>query len=234
VFSGLDLMLWPSEWLKEGAEQLYGLHDDQSVVVPWGANVPDPGPAAQAPALSTDAPVEILFIGRDWFAKGGPLVFDTVKALQDRGVSVRLNVIGCQPPDFHLNEAVNVIGSLDKAVPADLAQFQDSLRRAHFVVMPSFESYGFAFCEASAYGLPSLCLRVGGVPVRDGINGHALPVGSGTGDFADVVCRYLSDPDSYQALRNSTRQEFQDRLNWDSWGQKTSELLHERADRLHR
>ncbi len=232
TFRNIDLMLWPSDWLKTAADRLYDLSDQNSVVVPWGANVADPGIGPQQPKLSPNEPVRLLFVGRDWFAKGGPLVFETLKALKDRGVPVELTVIGCHPPEFHRDPAMIIHGPLHKDQPEDLAKFQSAMRNAHFVMQPSFESYGFAFCEASAFGLPSVCLRVGGVPVRDGINGHALPLGSTADDFADIVQDYIADPARYEALRKSARNEYEERLNWDAWGQKAAALLRDRVNAL--
>ena len=225
VFRAADLLLWPSEWLKQAADARYGLDAARSRLVPWGANIDDPGPPAPR-ALSREAPVRLLLIGRDWFAKGGPIVFDTMQALRAQGVDARLTVIGCVPPAFHVNDYVTVHPQLDKAVPSELADFQNELARAHFLVQPSFESFGFAFCEASAHGLPSLCLRVGGVPIREGVNGHALPPGSGPGDFAACIERYLGTPGRYAALTRMARQEYETTLNWDAWGQRTAGLLH--------
>lgn len=234
VYRNMDLLLWPSDWLKHAADAQYGLDPAKSIAVPWGANVADPGRVDPMPQVGRDAPLHLLLIGRDWWAKGGPLVFETLNALRDRGVDARLTVIGTEPPDFHRNEAVQVLGLLDKTKPADLEKFQSALRQAHFVMQPSFESYGFAFCEASAYGIPSLCLRVGGVPVWDGINGHALPMGSSADDFADRVMGYLETPGDYTALRRSARQVYEDKLNWDAWGRTVAGLMQDGVARLER
>lgn len=229
VFRGMDLLLWPTEWLKSGADELYDLTDTQSHVVPWGANVPDPTPSDVPPALSPGAPVRFVLIGRDWFAKGGPLVFDTIMHLRDRGIAAELDVIGVEPPEFHRADFLRVHGMLDKSDPEDFARFESVLRRAHFLFQPSFESFGFAFCEASAYGLPSLCLRVGGVPVREGVNGFALPKGAGPAEFAARVMDVLAAPEIYRQLRQSARREYEDRLNWDAWGKQVDALLKDRG-----
>lgn len=42
IYRGLDVALWPSDWLKREADALYGLRADQSLVVPWGANIDTP------------------------------------------------------------------------------------------------------------------------------------------------------------------------------------------------
>lgn len=225
VFRKVDLLAWPTDWLKSGADALFGLDPERSVVVPWGANVPDVRPSDVPPALSPGAPVRFVLVGRDWFAKGGPLVFETVTRLRERGIDAQLAVMGVHPPAAFDADFVTSHGMLEKSDPAQLAQFEAVMRRAHFLFQPSFESYGFAFCEASAYGLPSLCLRIGGVPVRDGINGHALPLGAGAAEFAQKVECYLDAPRSYEALRKSARREYEDRLNWDAWGRRIDTLL---------
>ncbi|MCT4556947.1 MAG: glycosyltransferase family 4 protein [Pelagimonas sp.] len=219
-----DLLLWPSQWLRDEAQALYGLDAARAHVLPWGANIPFV-PSPRPKSLLPGAPLRLLVIGRDWWAKGGPMAYETLCALREAGVDARLTVIGCVPPDMHVNNYVTVHPSLDKSVPAQLQSFERALEQAHFLFQPSYESYGFAFCEASAYGLPALCLRVGGVPVRDGVNGHALPLGATTVDFVALIRRYLARPMDYAQLSRDCRTEYETRLNWDSWGKSTAELL---------
>lgn len=219
-----DLLLWPSDWLSEAVTARYGTDSHRAHVLPWGANIAPPPPPAPR-ALTPDKPLRLLVIGRDWWAKGGPVAFDCMTALRDSGIDARLTVIGCTPPDFHRSEHVTVHPQLNKAVPEELRTFEAAIAEAHFLVQPSYESYGFAFCEASAMGLPALCLRVGGVPVRDGVNGHALPIGATPADFAALIRRYLQDAPAYAALCASARREYEDRLNWDAWGKGTAALL---------
>ncbi|WP_323781238.1 glycosyltransferase family 4 protein [Thalassovita sp.] len=225
VFQSTDLLLWPSNWIKNDAEKWFELTPGHSQVVPWGANFPDPGILSDAPQLVAGNPVRILLVGRDWFAKGGPITAETVQLLRDQGVDARLTVVGCTPPETGLGDALRVYPSLDKSKPDEMKLFQDLYRRAHFMMMPSFESYGFAFCEASAYGLPSLCADVGGVPVYDGINGFALPTDTGPGAYAEIVQEFLAAPERYDALRQSTRREYEERLNWDAWADRTAALI---------
>jgi len=224
VFRGLDLALLPSDWLTDAVNARYGLAPARARTLPWGANVADPG-SAPAPAIGAGHPVEILLVGRDWDAKGGRITAETVALLRAQGVDARLTVIGCTPPDEISREALTVHPHLDKSDRAQMAVFQAAFRQAHFLLMPSYESYGFAFCEASAYGLPSLCLDAGGVPVWNGENGHALPVGSKASDFAALVQRYIDDPAAHAALCLSARQVYEDKLNWKAWGQGATRAM---------
>lgn len=225
ILMGCDLCLWPTDWMKAGAEEVYHLAQDKGLVIPWGANVDDPGPSDPALCLTADRSLRLLVIGRDFYAKGGACALEAVAYLRQKGIDAQLDIIGQAPSEVAGLDFVTAHGHLNKAKPDEMQRFEAVLRQAHFLIQPSFESYGFAFCEASAYGLPSLCLRVGGVPVRDGVNGHALPLGSGGRDFAQVIERYLQEPEGYTALRASARSEFEARLNWGAWGRSVHAAL---------
>ena len=232
IFRANDLNIWPSEWQKEQADRIYGLSDDQSHVIPWGANISVPDLDFSGPPAPSKGNVRMLLVGRDWFAKGGPLVFETLQKLRANGINAHLTVIGCTPPEFHCSEDMTIFPSLDKTKKDEMAQFEKQYRNAHFLVMPSFESYGFAFCEASAYGLPSIGLRVGGVPIAEGINGHALPANSGPQNFSDCITSYLGRANKYKALRVSSRQYFEATLNWGAWGRSTIDPMKSRLSDL--
>lgn len=228
VLRAMDLLLWPTEWLKSGADGLYGLPPERSVIVPWGAAIADPGPVDLLPRLSRGAPLRCVLITRDWQAQGGPLALDTVRQLRARGVAAELDVIGAAPPGVtpDVTPGVTLHGPLDR--PEDAAARARVLRRAHFLFQPTLESYGFTVCEASAYGLPALCLRIGGVPLREGVNGHALPLGAGPAEFAARIETYLAAPEAYAALRRAARRDYETRLNWDSWGRAVDAHLRAR------
>jgi glycosyltransferase involved in cell wall biosynthesis len=232
VLQANDLNLWPSVWQKQQADRLYGLSEDQSVLLPWGANIETPAPPKSQPVLAADKPLQLLFVGRDWQAKGGPLVTEVLKSLRTQGVDARLNVVGCVPPEQYLSQPVTVFPSLDKSEPAEAALLAGLYAQSHFLVMPSFEAYGFAFCEASAHGLPSICLRIGGVPVVNGVNGFALPKGAGVSEIAGCIRGFLENPAAYDKLRVSSRAYFESDLNWDRWGQRVADLLRDRVHRI--
>lgn len=225
VLNSADVNIWPSNWLKKATDKQRAVLDNRSVVVPWGANISTPPPPSDPPILSPDQPVRILLVGRDWRAKGGPKVVEMIRILRSRGIDAKLTVVGCTPDDQMPLDDITVHPNLDKNVPEQFAKFEDLFKTSHFLVMPSFESYGFVFCEASAYGLPSIGLRVGGVQIVDGTNGHALPYDADAQAFADQIIFYLDHPAAYTTLRMTSRAYFDEFLNWESWGKKVSEIL---------
>ncbi len=232
VFRSTDLLLWPSEWLKTEADALYGLSDEQSHWIPWGANAePQQREHLNFDLTIEKATVQLLLVGRDWIAKGGPLTVAVLDELTNRGFKAHLSVVGCEPPEEDRRSNMTVVGYLDRNKQSDKAQFEQLMLSSHFLLMPSYESYGFAFAEASAYAMPSLVLRVGGVPIVDGINGHALPENATAAEFADRIQSYISGQADYQQLRRTSRQYFEERLNWDAWGRAASALIADKVEK---
>lgn len=228
VYGATDLMMWPSNWTKSSSDRLYNLTDEQSKLVYWGANIETPPMQDLSLDTAVDGQMKLLLVGRDWFHKGGPLVYSILEALLEKGIDASLTVIGCVPPDEHRNDKVTVYPQLDKTKPEDLATFKDAFKEAHFFVMPSYEAYGFAFCEAAAYGLPALCLDVGGIPVSEGVSGHALPKEASVDDFVVMLEKYLKNEESYKKLRHSTRAFYEENLNWDAWAKHTKRLIEDK------
>ena len=225
VFNNVDLLLWSSRWLKDSVDRQHKLTGEKSHVVNWGANIATPSEQEALIDLPIEAEIRLLFVGRDWIPKGGCLVHEILESLNRNGVDATLTVVGCAPPlDQHRDNLV-IHEQLDKKDPKEYELLVSLYRTSHFFVMPSYESYGFAFCEASAYGLPSLCLRVGGVPVENGLNGYALEKDASASDFVDVIESYRRNPNRYLSLRRHTRDYFLANLNWAAWGHKTRELI---------
>jgi glycosyltransferase involved in cell wall biosynthesis len=225
VYGATDLMLWPSDWTKSSSDRLYALSDAQSKLVYWGANIEKPPIEDLSLDTAVSGQIRLLLVGRDWYHKGGPLVFSVLEALLAKNIDASLTVIGCVPPDEHRNDRVTVYPQLDKTKQDELQTFKQAFKDAHFFVMPSYEAYGFAFCEAAAYGLPALCLNVGGIPVVEGVSGHALPKASTANDFVALLERYLADEAAYKALRQSTRKFYEENLNWEAWAGHTKKLI---------
>jgi len=228
VMRANDLNLWPSEWQSDGASAIYGLGADKSVILPWGANVSDPGTPGPLPEIGPDRPLRLLLVGRDWQMKGGPLAVAVISALRARGIAAELDVIGCHPGGYDGRSEIRFHAYLDKTKPAELARFEQLFRQAHFLIGPSFESYGFAFCEASAYALPALCLDIGGIPVFDGENGLVLSADADAELFCEAIEPFLTNPDSYAALRASARRVYETQLNWPAWADRAVDLMRER------
>jgi glycosyltransferase involved in cell wall biosynthesis len=212
---------YASNWAAEGARKL--TQPSKIRVVPFGASISvdhDRGMVEKwVEERLSRMPTEchLLFVGVDWVRKGGDAAVETARLLNEMGVNTKLSIVGGRPegkvPDF-----VETLGFVSKQSPEGRTQLTELYRRATFFILPTrAESAGIVFCEASAFGVPSLTLRTGGVEdyVRDGINGCCLPYDSKPESFARTIIEIIRDKDRYSALCFGAFNEYKARLNWD-------------------
>ena len=224
-----DCLIFSSEWAKDGAINHYRSDSSKIHVVEFGANIPHPSDCQTEISMNV---CNLVFIGRNWEKKGGDKVLGAYKKLKSEGFPCTCTLIGSVPPDFSENEDsdLTLIPFLDKSKPDDLERLCNILKTAHFLVLPTeFDAFGIVFCEASAYGVPSIASNVGGVsqPVREGKNGFLLPPDATAEDYAEKIKAVFSDKENYFKLRQSSRHEYETRLNWDVWGEKVNKIFEE-------
>lgn len=223
-----DVLVFPTAWAADSAVAECGADAAKVVVIAPGANLPDPPEHIEAVPLVPGSTARLLFVGMRWAGKGGDIALEALVALEAMGIDAELTIVGCTPPPGVSHPRMRVIPFLNKGVEADRRTFDQLWRAATFFILPTrFEAAGMVFCEASAYGVPSLATDTGGVSsiVREGINGHVLPLDAGGAAYARLAAEILADPGRYVALRRSSRREYETRLNWRAWGERMAEVV---------
>lgn len=214
------LAIYSSEFAARSARGYYGAPDERVAVVPFGANLPSV-PDADAVARSIEErPTDratLLFLGADWVRKGGDVAARAAAELSRRGLPAELVVAGPGVPERDRGPHVRPVGYLNKATAEGRGAFDQMLREAHFLVLPSrAEAFGCVFCEAAAYGVPSIAPALGGMPtaVADGVSGLLVPPHPTPGEIADRIEGLLASPEQYRALSHAARDRFERELNW--------------------
>ena len=226
------LALFSSDWAAESAVRDYGADPAKVHTVYIGANVRDVPPRDQVLPRRFGERLRLLMVGVSWSRKGGQIAYETLLRLLELGYDAILTVVGCTPPRGLEHPRMKIVPFLDKSVPTQREQLDRMWMDADLFLLPTrFEAAGVVFCEASAYALPSITTRTGGVPalVVDGKNGYTLPPEAGAAQYAAVIASLVNDPARYSRLCRSSRDEFEHRLNWDRWGERVGRLV---ADRL--
>jgi glycosyltransferase involved in cell wall biosynthesis len=227
---GAQRIIYPSAWAARSAVEDYGADPQKVEVVPFGANFDADAAPTREEALSVpDRSVcRLLFVGTSWQRKGGPIALEALAALEKLGIRAELSVVGCRPPEEQITKNVRVVPFLDKNDPLQLKQLRAIYHQSHFFILPTrAECFSIALCEAGAFGLPVLATHTGGLPelVREGANGFLFPVEARGDAYAAVLRDVFTDTARYEALRKTSRQEFEERLNWDTWGYRVSGIL---------
>jgi glycosyltransferase involved in cell wall biosynthesis len=164
-----DLVL-PVSTAQREAMVAKGLKADYAVV----PNVVDCGvfypPGGDSPAMAS-GPVRLLFVGafRGRFGKGIPELLHATRLLLDRGVDVRVTMIGAGPRKEEAEEmarSLGLAGSVFCAGGLPIAEVAERMRNSHLLIAPStaHETFSLPVAEAQACGLPVVASRIGAIP----------------------------------------------------------------------
>jgi glycosyltransferase involved in cell wall biosynthesis len=221
-----DLMIYSSEWAAQSAIEDYGADPDKVKVVPFGANIECDRTQSDIEAMikkRIDSPgtCNLLFTGVDWRRKGGEKAVAVAMKLHEKGIPVRLDVVGVREPLDLPPLAINH-GFISKSTEEGREKIDALYARAHFFILPTeAEALGLVFGEASSFGVPSLATDTGGVgsAVRDGVNGMKFAPDSDPQQWADYIAGLWNDRAAYEKLALSSFNEYSTRLNWDVAGE---------------
>jgi len=220
-----------SEWAAQSAIQDYGTDSDRVHVIPFGANLNENEilPFEMVVNRKKGDKCRLLFLGMEWERKGGQIVLDAFQHLRKEGFPCDLTILGCDPPEARNIEGVEIIPFIAKNTPEGKKQWDELMLTRHFLLLPTqAECFGVVFCEASAYGMPSLGPDTGGVSnaLVGGKTGFLLPEGSSGKDYAEIVKEVYTHYESqYLPLSKSSRETYDKLLNWDHWAQSVLNLL---------
>lgn len=223
-----SFLIYPTEWAARSAIDHYKADPKKVHVLPFGANMDNMPTKEQVMSYKRESKCRLLFLGVKWEAKGGDIAFECLKELQKMDVDATLTICGTVPPDFVSHPHLTVIPFLDKNDPEQLHQLQQLFLNSDFLILPTrAECYGIVFCEASAFGLPSIATHTGGTPgvITEGENGFLLPFNAGGKEYAEKIKQLYDDPELYLKIRKSSRKMFEEKLNWQSWVETLKKII---------
>lgn len=223
-------ILYSSNWAKKSAIEEYNVNGNKIHVVEFGANLmSEPLKQELILAESSINVCNLLFIGKNWQDKGGIIAYETYMLLKRSGFCCTLTIIGSSPAHMDINDdSLFVLPFLDKRKKKDNMKLSEILSKSHFLILPTkFDCYGIVFCEASAYGIPSLATDIGGVSqvIKNGKNGFLFSPSEHESVYANKIKEIFTNEKQYLKLRRTTRKEYDDRLNWGMWLKKTNKII---------
>ena len=158
----------------------------------------------------------VLFLGRDFPRKGGPLLLQAFRRARAALPGARLVIAGCTPPGLADQPGVEVVGRLNKDSPQGLSRLLDLLAEASLFCMPShYEPFGVAVVEALRSGVPCLVPERFAFPemVPDGQVGRVFPAEDAEA-LAATMTDLLADPAGLQRMGAAARVHAQERWSW--------------------
>lgn len=223
-----DALLYPSLWAANSAIKDYGASPEKVSVIPFGANMDKTEDLDSLLKCRQNDELRLLFLGKESERKGGDIAFEAVQVLNSLGIKTRLVVCGVNPPPKCRSSNVTVLGFLSKNKPKELRKLTQLFCSCHFMFVPSrAECLGVIFAEASAYALPVISTRTGGIPgvVFEGKNGFLLPLEATGKEFSELIASIFRDRERYLQLAISSRTTYENELNWEVWAKQVRKKL---------
>ena len=228
AYRNASSLVFSSNWAAQSAIRDYRIDPPKVHAIYYGANLDSIPPRETVLEKMPSSACRLLFVGVGWEEKGGAIALDTLRCLEAMKINAELIICGSTPPRGCFHERLLVIPFLDKRDDRQRAQLEEFYATSDFLLLPTRrEAFGHVFCEASAFGLPSITSNTGAVPdvVRDGENGYVLPYNAAGSEYARVIADIYRDRGRYKALVASSRAAYESRLNWDVWATAITKVL---------
>ncbi len=214
VYRGARVLATFSENTARSLVEDYGIPRQRIAVVGAGANVFP----AEAPRL--DDGRTVLFVGRDFARKGGPILLEAFVRLRRVHPRARLLVAGpIRPPPlpenaFHLG-------------PVEPSELPALLSQASAFCLPTLrEPFGMVLLDAMACAVPCVATRIEAIPeiVTEGETGLLVPPGDPVA-LAAALARLLSQPSLAREMGARGRERVAARFRWDDVAERLEQAL---------
>lgn len=158
--------------------------------------------------LEKSRPCRILFAGRLIYWKGAEILSDALVQLDRPGAGLQVTVVGSGARANEVSAAFGRLRNIPAHITGALPQQQlfAAYREADLFVFPSLhDSSGNVVLEAMAFGLPVVCLDLGGPPLLVGAGGAVVQARGMSYDkvvsaLAAQIRRLADDPAERQRL----------------------------------
>jgi len=146
----------------------FGVDKNDIEVIPYGVHIP--------PFISRSNSEEIrfLFIGIDFYRKGGPILLEAFENLEKVYPNIRLDLV------TNLPEKIKIKNDKICYIPANISREQVNTLylKDHVFVLPTLaEGFGMVIVEAMAFGLPVITTNISAIPeiFKDEKSGFLVP-----------------------------------------------------------
>ena len=213
-----------SNWAKNGAINDYHTAVDKIQMVQFGPNHACLT-KSNTRSCNTDN-IRLLFVGVDWKRKGLDVAIECVNHLNtlNDGKHYTLDVIGCSASGYDSTDIITIHKFISDS------EVEGFYQKSHIFILPTkAECAGIVFAEAASFGIPSITYDTGGTSdyVVDGETGYTLPLTATGKDFASKILSLVQNPEEYDRMVINSRERYETILNWDVWGVKVRDIIHQ-------
>lgn len=205
----------------------------KDVVIPNG--LPDRRGTVPERTAAPGLPIVILFTGVLIPAKGVRVLLEAFHLLLQRGLDVRLELMGKWGDATFAGECIHFVDSISATDRVTfLGVMRDKAKDQHFAAcdifcFPSYfeaESFGLVLAEAMQFAKPVVSTVWRGIPsvVSDGVNGFLVPV-QDPAAVADRLQHLIADPELRLRMGNEGRRIFETKFTLEAFHRSMEQEL---------
>lgn len=228
------MAIFSSQWAAQTAIDNYRVDLSKIKVVSFGANIEGNKTYDDIKSIvhsRPSRPCKLLFVGIDWYRKGGDRVVKIAEELNKSGLETELTVVGCQPAlEMPMPNFVHSLGYIDTSTSSGWRKMSALYGQSHFLILPTrADCAPNVLREANSFGVPALSTNIAGIPmtIRDGYNGKVFSKDTDFVEYCDYVSSLMADYGAYKKLALSSFEEYEQRLNWSVAVQEVEKMLTE-------
>jgi glycosyltransferase involved in cell wall biosynthesis len=221
-------VFFSSRWALHDARNRYGIEGANFHVAGLGGHLDlDNLPRTGVDEFSDPF---FLFVGLDFFGKGGHIVVSAFEKLRQQFPLYSLKIVGQKPPDAYLNRpGVEYLGVIDKSKPREFQQLASLFSCAVCFLLPTSKDITpLVLIEAGSVGCPVVSVKKFGIPeiVRHSVTGILLDLnGNPEEELLQAMLKICRDPSSLQNMRKEARKHIEENFTWNKTGEYICKTL---------
>lgn len=230
ALDNIQKIIFSTTWAANSAISHYNIPTAKVEVIPFGSNLNENFSVEDLIVLnrakSTDK-TKLLFVGVDWYKKGGDLLLDIYKELRLHSDKYELDIVGSAPEKTPNIDGVRFHGFLSKSNPEQNNKLITLFQQSHYFLLPTrAEAFGIVFCEANSYGLPAFGSDLGGITdiIVNGVNGELINIENKPKELAAKIHQSILSGD-YNEKSISAYNHYKQNFTWDNAISKVNKVL---------
>ncbi|PKL79781.1 MAG: hypothetical protein CVV25_06615 [Ignavibacteriae bacterium HGW-Ignavibacteriae-4] len=232
ALDNIQKIIFSTTWAAKSALSHYNIPTSKVEVIPFGSNLNERFTITDLAKLNEAKPkdkVKLLFVGVDWYKKGGDLLLDIYQELRLHSDKYELEVVGSSPEKIPIIDGVRFHGFLKKSDNEQNKKLISLFQQSHYFLLPTrAEAFGIVFCEANSYGLPTFGSELGGITdiIINGVNGELIDIKQSPKKLAAKIHESISSG-NYNEKSINAFNHYNQNFTWDNSIAKVNKQLRE-------